>query len=453
MFWRSRLEAAIPGGAHTYSRGGDQYASLAPEILVRGKGAYVWDPEGDKFLDYGMGLRSVILGYADRSVNRAVIREIKNGNSLSRPSITELNAAERLIELIPSAEMVKFAKNGSNVTSAASKMARAYTNRKYICVPNQQPFFSFDDWFIGSTAVKRGIPENYHELTLKFDYGSIDTLEALFNKHTGEIAAVMLEPATHLLPCLDSCKKISGNLDCLACPNHKENFLKQVQALCKRHGAVFILDEMRTGFRWHLRGAQEMYDVSPDLTTFGKALANGFSVAALVGKREIMDLASIDKVGTERVFLLSSTNGAEMSSLGALLETTRQLESDKISEYLWDYGTKLRDGFTHLAKQAKVDQHIFLDGPSVALELTALDINFQASTKFRTLFLQEMAKNHVLIASGNTFAPSFAHKERELKATLDAFSNSFLVYKNALERDIDLYLEGEEVKPVFRKYN
>ena len=214
MSWRSRLEAAIPGGAHTYSRGGDQYESLAPEILVRGKGAYVWDPEGNKFLDYGMGLRSVILGYADRSVNQAVIREIKYGNSLSRPSITELNAAERLIELIPSAEMVKFAKNGSNVTSAATKMARAYTNRKYICVPNQQPFFSFDDWFIGSTAVKRGIPENYHELTLKFDYGSIDTLEVLFNKHPGEIAAVMLEPATHLLPCLGSCKKISGNLDC-----------------------------------------------------------------------------------------------------------------------------------------------------------------------------------------------------------------------------------------------
>jgi glutamate-1-semialdehyde 2,1-aminomutase len=453
MSWRTRLEAAIPGGAHTYSRGGDQYASLAPEILVRGKGAYVWDPEGNKFLDYGMGLRSVILGYADKSVNKAVVREIKHGNSLSRPSTTELYAAERLIELIPSAEMVKFAKNGSNVTSAASKMARAYTNRKYICVPNQQPFFSFDDWFIGSTAVKRGIPENYHELTLKFDFGSIDTLESLFDKYPGEIAAVMLEPATHLLPCLDKCKKVSGNLECLSCPNVKENFLRQVQALCKRHGAVFILDEMRTGFRWHLRGAQEMYGVSPDLTTFGKALANGFSVAALVGKKEIMDLASINKVGTERVFLLSSTNGAEMSSLGALLETTRRLENEKVSEYLWDYGKRLSDGFTRLAKDIKVDKYIFVEGPSVALELVALDANLQPSAKFRTLFLQEMAKNRVLVASGNTFAPSFAHGERELKATLNAFSNSLLVYKNAIERDVKIYLEGEEVKPVFRKYN
>jgi glutamate-1-semialdehyde 2,1-aminomutase len=453
MSWRSRLEAAIPGGAHTYSRGGDQYASLAPEILVRGKGAYVWDPEGNKFLDYGMGLRSVILGYADKSVDKAALREINHGNSLSRPSITELYAAERLIELIPSAEMVKFAKNGSNVTSAASKMARAYTNRKYICVPNQQPFFSFDDWFIGSTVVKRGIPENYLELTLKFDFGSIVTLESLFNKYPGEIAGVMLEPATHLLPCLDSCKKPSGNLDCLSCPNVKENFLRQVQALCKRHGAVFILDEMRTGFRWNLRGAQEMYGVSPDLTTFGKALANGFSVAALVGKKEIMDLASINKVGTERVFLLSSTNGAEMSSLGALLETTRRLENEKVSEYLWDYGKKLSDGFTRLAKEINVDKYIFLEGPSVALELVALDENLQPSAIFRTLFLQEMAKNRILVASGNTFAPSFAHGERELKATLNAFSNSLLVYKNAIERDVKIYLEGEEVKPVFRKYN
>ena len=196
-----------------------------------------------------------------------------------------------------------------------------------------------------------------------------------------------------------------------------------------------------------------MYGVSPDLTTFGKALANGFSVAALVGKKEIMDLASINKVGTERVFLLSSTNGAEMSSLGALLETTRRLENEKVSEYLWDYGKRLSDGFTRLAKEIKVDKYIFVEGPSVALELVALDANLQPSAKFRTLFLQEMAKNRVLVASGNTFAPSFAHGERELKATLNAFSNSLLVYKNAIERDVKIYLEGEEVKPVFRKYN
>lgn len=453
MSWRTRLESAIPGGAHTYSRGGDQYPSAAPEILVRGKGAYVWDPKGNKFLDYGMGLRSVILGYAERGVNRAVRREIQRGNSLSRPSTTELFAAERLIELIPSAEMVKFAKNGSNVTSAASKMARAYTNRKYICVPNQQPFFSFDDWFIGSTLVKRGVPENYHELTLKFDYGSIDSLETLFRNHPGEIAAVMLEPATHLLPCLATCVISSGNQSCLSCPNKNENFLKQVQGVCKRYGAVFILDEMRTGFRWHLNGAQEMYGVVPDMSTFGKALANGFSVAALVGKKEIMDLASINKIGTERVFLLSSTNGAEMSSLGALLETTRQLEKKNVAEYLWDYGSELRAGFSRLAKENKVENYIYLEGPSVALELVALDANSQLSTKFRTLFLQEMARNGVLVASGNTFAPSFAHGEKELRFTFNAFNKSLHVYKKALEGDIDKFLEGEEVKPVFRKYN
>jgi glutamate-1-semialdehyde 2,1-aminomutase len=155
--YSTRLNRVIPGGAHTYSRGDDQFPSNAPQILERGEGAYVWDPEGRKYLDYGMALRAVTLGYSYPSVNEAAIREITLGNNLTRASLTELKAAELITELIPSVEMVKFGKNGSNATTAAVKIARAYTGRRYVCIPKQQPFFSFDDWFIGTTALTRGI--------------------------------------------------------------------------------------------------------------------------------------------------------------------------------------------------------------------------------------------------------------------------------------------------------
>ena len=286
---RARLHRAIPGGAHTYSRGDDQFPAIAPPLFVRGKGAYTWDSAGNRFLDYGMALRAVTLGYADPRVNAAAAAEMEKGVNLTRATLTELQAAEALIDLIPSVEMVKFGKNGSNVTTAAIKIARAYTGRRYVCVPRQQPFFSFDDWFIGTTALKRGIPADQTSATLVFDYNDIGTLKALFDAHPGEIAAVMLEPATTLTPCPPACTRKDGWPDtgtCAACDCNPQNFLQQVQALCRAGGALFVLDEMITGFRWHLQGAQTFFGVQPDLTTFGKGMANGFSVAAVGGRRE-----------------------------------------------------------------------------------------------------------------------------------------------------------------------
>ncbi|MGB7419205.1 MAG: aminotransferase class III-fold pyridoxal phosphate-dependent enzyme, partial [Erythrobacter sp.] len=251
---KRRLHAAIPGGAHTYSRGDDQFPQAAPPILARGKGARVWDTAGREYIDYGMALRAVTIGYADDRVNAAAIRQIENGVNLTRASPIELEAAELLIETIPHAEMVKFAKNGSNVTTAAVKIARAFTGRRYVAIPRQHPFFSFDDWFIGTTAVTRGVDERQSASTLVFNYGDMASLEALFDAHPGEIAAVMLEPATHLTPC-GTCP---GQADwpetpCAACPNNADNFLHRVRALTERAGALLIFDEMITGFRWHLK--------------------------------------------------------------------------------------------------------------------------------------------------------------------------------------------------------
>ena len=179
MDYNSRLQKVIPGGAHTYSRGSDQFSSNSPQILARGKGARVWDPSGNQYLDYGMGLRAVTIGYSNDKVDNAAIEQIKNGNNLTRASLVELKAAELFTTIIPGAEMVKFAKNGSNVTTAAAKIARSYTGRRFICVPRQHPFFSFDDWFIGNTVVNKGVPSEHSLNTLLFNYNDISSLTAL----------------------------------------------------------------------------------------------------------------------------------------------------------------------------------------------------------------------------------------------------------------------------------
>lgn len=292
MSYRSRLLKAIPGGAHTYSRGYDQYPSNAPEVLSHGKGAYVFDSDGKKYLDYGMALRAVNLGYAEEEIDEAAIAQIRNGNNLTIPSMIELEAAELMINLIDSVDMVKFTKNGSTAVSAAVKLSRAYTGRDIVARCAEQPFFSYDDWFIGSTPLTMGIPREAIENTKVFRYNNISSLESLIDEYPGQIACVVLEAAATECPAIDEHHSgCCGQSVCTrpygSCTN---NYLQQVQNLCKKNGIVFVLDEMITGFRWNMKGAQHMYGVTPDLCTFGKAMANGFSVACVAGKREIMEL-------------------------------------------------------------------------------------------------------------------------------------------------------------------
>ncbi|TLD96478.1 glutamate-1-semialdehyde 2,1-aminomutase [Helicobacter jaachi] len=416
MTYQSQLLRAIPGGAHTYSRGFDQYPSNAPQILKRGSGAYVYDENEQEFLDYGMALRAVCIGYADPRVNAAAMQQMQYGNNLTRPSLIELEAAQTLIEAIDSVDMVKFTKNGSTATSAAVKLSRAYTGRTLIARCLEHPFFSYDDWFIGSTEVKRGIPKSIQDDTLTFHYNDIDSLQALFEKHPKSIACVILEPSNVEHP--------------------KNNFLHNVRSLCDKYGAVMILDEMITGFRWHIKGAQYYYGVCPDLCTFGKAMANGFSVAAVAGKREIMQLGSIEFEGSERVFLLSTTHGAEMAP--------------NVVEYLWDYGRQIVHGFNSIAKDLGLSEHCIATGVECQPYILTFDENRESSLAYRTLFLQEMLRHKILFPC---IAMSYAHKKTELERTLEAFAKSLEVYKKALKEGIGAYLHSPVVKPVFRKYN
>lgn len=430
MTYQDRLLKVIPGGAHTYSRGFDQYPSNAPQILKRGKGAYLYDQNENEFLDYGMALRAVNLGYANEEVNQAAFRQIEYGNNLTKPSLIELEAAELLVDIIDSIDMVKFTKNGSTATTAAIKLSRAYTSRTMIARCAEQPFFSYDDWFIGSTPITRGIPQSDIENTKMFNFNSIESLEKVFKEYPNQIACVILEPA--------------------ATEHPKDNFLQKVQELCAKNGAVFILDEMITGFRWHLKGAQHYYNIKPDLCTFGKAMANGFSVAAIAGKREIMELGSIEFEGRERLFLLSTTHGGEMSGLGAFVETVKFLKQHNVVNHLWEYGQRLINLMNETAQQYGIEKNFVAGGIECSPYYLTFDKEGQNSLGLRTLFSQEMINNGVMMP---WIALSYAHGEKELELTKKALEKTFEVYQKAVVKGYEKYLVGNPIKPVFRKHN
>jgi len=430
MNYQERLLKAIPGGAHTYSRGFDQYPLNAPQILTRGKGSYIYDPEGNSFLDYGMALRAVNLGYAEDEIDAAAFEQIKNGNNLTRPSLIELEAAELMVDLIDSVDMVKFTKNGSTAVSAAVKLARAYTGRELVARCAEHPFFSYDDWFIGSTPLTRGIPQETIEKTKMFKYNDIASLEALIEMHPQQYACVVLEPAATEEP--------------------KDGFLQKVKELCKANGIVFVLDEMITGFRWHMNGAQHMYGVSPDLCTFGKAMANGFAVACIAGKREIMELGSIEFEGRERVFLLSTTHGAEMCGLGAFVATVKFMQRHNVVEHLWDYGRKLMAMMQRQAVAHGVGDSFKVGGIPCSPYYLTIDKVGTNSLPLRTLFSQEMIRNGVLMP---WIALSYRHGSAELELTEAALDKTFKVYRQALDEGVENYLVGPVIKPVFRKHN
>lgn len=430
MNYQERLLKAIPGGAHTYSRGYDQYPLNAPQILTRGKGAYIYDPDGNKYLDYGMALRAVNLGYAEDEIDEAAFRQIKNGNNLTRPSMIELEAAEMLIDMIDSVDMVKFTKNGSTAVSAAVKLARAYTGREMVARCAEQPFFSYDDWFIGSTPLTRGIPQEAIANTKMYRYNDIDSLEALIAQYPGELACVVLEPASTEEP--------------------KDGYLQKVQALCRANGIVFVLDEMITGFRWDMKGAQHLYGVSPDLCTFGKAMANGFAVACVAGKRDIMELGSIEFEGRERVFLLSTTHGAEMCGLGAFVATMKFMNQHKVVEHLWNYGQKLIAMMQRKAVEHGIGDNFKAGGIPCSPYYLTMDSAGANSLALRTLFSQEMILNGVLMP---WIALSYRHGEKELAATENALDEAFKIYRKALDQGVEKYLNGPAIKPVFRKHN
>jgi glutamate-1-semialdehyde 2,1-aminomutase len=419
----------IPGGSHTYAKGDDQYPEQAPGFIVRGKGCHVWDLDGNEYIEYGMGLRAVTLGHACDPVVEAAYKQMQLGTNFSRPAKIEVDLAETMHELIDGSDMVKFAKNGSDVTTAALKLARAYTGRDLVAICGDQPFFSVDDWFICTTVVNAGIPESITRMTLKFRYNDLAGLRQLFDQYPNQIACVVLEPETVSPPA--------------------PGYLAQVKQLCEERGAVLLLDETITGFRWHLSGAQKFHGVVAHLSTFGKAMGNGFAIAALVGKREIMRLGGLDH-DQPRVFLLSTTHGAESHALAASLETIRFYKEHQVVDRLWRQGERLRGLVNRSIDENNLEGFFEVAGRPCNLIFATYDQNRQRSQPFRTLFMQELIRRGVI---GPSFVVSYSHSDADIDRTAEAVHGALRVYRKAIEEGVEHYLEGRPVQPVYRKFN
>lgn len=427
--FQPKAHKLIPGGAHTYAKGDDQFPERAPGFIVRGKGCHSWDLDGNEFIEYGMGLRAVTLGHAFEPVVEAAYRQMKLGINFSRPSTLEVDLAESFLQLIDGADMVKFAKNGSDVSTAAVKLARAYTGRDLVAICGDQPFFSTDDWFIGSMKMNAGIPQAILDMTLKFRYNDIESLRDLVNGHPGQIACVLMEAETTIPP--------------------NPGYLEVAKELCEKNGIVLVFDEMITGFRWHLGGAQKFHGVVPHLSTFGKAMGNGFAIAALAGKHELMRLGGIDH-DQPRVFLLSTTHGAENHALAAALETINIYREHDVIGTLWRQGERLQELVNRSIVENRLAGFFELLGRPCNLVFATYDENHEASQAFRTLFMQELIERGVIAPS---FVVSHSHTDADIDQTAEAIFGAHRVYRQALDEGVGKYLRGRPVKPVNRRFN
>jgi len=359
----------------------------------------------------------------------AAVAQMRLGANFNRPAPIEVECAEALLAMVPRADMVKFTKDGSTAVSAAVKLARAHTGRVRVAICSDHPFFSYNDWFIVTTGIPGGIPDEVRKETVRFRYNDLRSLEDAFRDHPGEIACVVLEAARTEEP--------------------RDGFLSKVRDLAHRHGALFVLDETITGFRWAVGGAQDVYDVEPDLAVFGKAMGNGFAVSALVGRRPIMELGGLEH-GRERVFLLSTTHGAETHALAATLKVMDIYRREPVIETLYRQGMRLEAGFRAAVARHGLQQQVTLNGRPCALLYGTRDMEGRPSQPMRTLFLQELLKRGVLAPS---LMVSYSHTDADIDRTIDAVDEALAVYRRALDEGVQKFLVGPSVKPVYRQFN
>jgi glutamate-1-semialdehyde 2,1-aminomutase len=427
---QARLHEIVPGGAHTFAKASDQYPEQMAPVLVRGRGARVWDVDGNEFVEYGMGMRSVTLGHAYEPVVEAVRAVLADGLSFSRPTELELAAAEDFLAVVPGADMVKFCKNASDATSTAVRVARAATGRDLVVYCHDQPYFSSQDWFVGTLPINTGVPKAVRDLGRSFSYNDVDSLRSVLEENRDAVACVILEAATGMT-------------------EPHPGFLQAVRALCDEHGVVLVFDETITGFRWSIGGAQSVYGITPDLSTWGKAIGNGFPIAALAGRREVMELGGLT-TDEPRVFLLSSTHGAESVSLAAFRAVVRAYtETDPIGA-MERQGRALADGVNAVMSDAGIADHVSVVGRSSCLVFRTTDAEGNPSQPMRTLFLQEILRRGVL---GQSFVISAAHTDFDVEQTVEAARAAVPAYTKALEtgRPEELFT-GRPVAPAHRLY-
>lgn len=414
-----RALKTIPLGTQTYSKSKTHYPfGVSPYFIEKGKGSHVWDIDGNEYVDFVNALTAITLGYNDPDVNAAVLAQMEDGSIFSLPHPIEVCVAEKIIEMVPCAEMVRFGKNGSDATSAAVRLARAYTGRDRVA---RCGYHGWHDWYIGSTSKNLGIPEAVRELTHSFVYNDLDSIHALLQQYPEQIAAVILEPMNVVEP-------LPG-------------FLENLKELTHDNGAILIFDETITGFRFANGGAQEYFGIIPDLATFGKGLANGYPLSAIAGRADIMRLM-------QEVFF-SFTFGGETLSLAAALATMEKLQKEPVIERIKQQGQKVITGAKALIEKHNMSHILSVSGHPVWSFLLFNDSLPYNSYQIKTLFLQEVFVRGILTIGSHNL--SYAHSDEDVEQLLTAYDEAFAILQDAVNNSVlEEYLHCEPLEPLFK---
>ena len=434
-----KAKKIIPAGGQTFSKGVSQFIEgFAPKYLEKGKGAYVIDLDNNKYLDYVMACHPLILGYADPDVNKAVINQLNKGSTFSLHNKLEVEVTKALIETVPSAEMARFGKNGADATTVGVRIARAYTKRDHIAFCG---YHGWHDWFISTTDLNSGIPNFNKSLAHSFKYNDLDSLEKIFKTYKNKIAIVIMEPLTVMEPTCYGPKNCRNK----ACKRFcKNNFLHEVKKMSNHYGALLMFDEVITGFRFSLGGAQELTGVTPDLSAFAKAISNGIPLSAIVGKKQYMKL--LDKT------FFSFTYGGDCIGLSAAKATISKIKSKKVTEHLHKVGTYLKNGINALSKKHNLIDFVECIGYPCRTIISLNGHNRFNELEIKTYIQQELLRHRILWAAYHSL--SWSHKEKEINKTLNAFDQIFLNFnKKFIQNNFKLrnHIYGKVVKPVFRK--
>lgn len=416
-----RANRVIATGTQTFSRAPGVFPDgAAPKYVVRQKGSHVWDVDGNEFIDMVMGCGPTTLGHNFEVTNDAIKRQMENGILFSLLNPLEVEVAEKLVECIPCAEMVKFSKNGSDVCAAAVRLARAITGREMIFCYG---YHGFQDWYIGSTDRNAGVPKCVCALTKPFGYNDIDGLRKMFEEYHGQVAAVIMEPVIAEKP--------------------KDDFLNKVKALAHEHGSLLIFDEMISGFRFRIGGAQEFFDVAPDLATFGKGITNGMPLGVIAGKREYMK--HFDKA------FLSSTYAPEALTLAAASAVIDFYKEHDVIGKLWEKGEYLEKHLNAVIEKHGVKKNVSLAGYPVRLMVNTHDASGVQNSNLATLYQQEMIKEGILCFAG-VLMLSYAHSREDLDYFISAFDKACGIIKKAVKsgEDITKFLRCKPGSPVFK---
>lgn len=411
------VENIIPLASQTFSKSRTQYPlGVSPLFVTHSKGSRTWDIDGNEYIDLVSSLAAVTLGYSDPDVNQAVIKQLELGVTLSLPTELEYEVASLIVSLVPSAEKVRFAKNGSDATSAAIRLARAYTAKDHILFCG---YHGWHDWYIGNTSMGGGVPLDVSKLSHSFEVNNFEHLERLFENLKDQVAAVVIEPMSIVSPTIE--------------------FLTYLRSKCLTEESILIFDETVTGFRVAPGGAQEFLGINPDLTTLGKGIANGFPLSAICGRADIMDYMS-------KIFV-SGTFGGELLSLAAAKVVLEKVKQGLVTENLKKIGEKLNIEITNLLKNIEFKGLKLVGHPSWKFLLW--DKNFFTDlNKTKTLFLQEMFKNGVLIL--NSHNVTLAHSESDIKFISSAYAKSLSILHEAESSgDYEKFLAVEPIKPLF----